>query len=130
MNKDKWQIWMSVLDVPMTPEEAKRMKSKHSGGNRSGHKRGAKIIVRATTDNPQALIDETQDIHRGPVIVCDVRDREGVRFGYEINEIGEHVPIGGVTPFPINEKEYLKYYDSTSEYNTAFGWAGWDERLT
>ncbi len=123
-----YTMWCSVLaGPPLTPEEARQMRGRSSGGEQYGNIVQGRVMLRSITHDPQSLIDYLNEIYKGPVRVMDVRDQGGIRFGFVRqmvegdpgeNPVYEIVPATyidddgneqTVVPFPVDDAEHDKF---------------------
>jgi len=145
------QLWITIASTPpldVTDQAAGIgiiMNSRFPIGSVNGRQ-----LIRVLTTDIDAVITHFEDTLKSPT-VCDVRHKNGVRYGFEYvqtgvdeneNPIYEIQPVEEVTPYPMNDAErdlHMQPVELIDEEgnpymlypadNTTAGWAGWEDRL-
>lgn len=126
-----YQVWFSMLVLPaFTEEQVAQYSSMISNFCSIGKQVNERELVRCLL--PKEAIDTGQAwltaLGKNPII-CDVRDAEGLRYGFELDTEGNVVATPGLTPYPLNEAEHDMYLIEGTSENTSAGWANWYDRL-
>ena len=104
-------------------------------------------LERLITGDPIASEVWLNTNNKGPVAIFDCRDKDGVRFGYHIDDNEDMIPTldeeGNPLPsYPIDNAGYeafMQQYESTDQEgnpimitpapHTQGGFAGWEDRI-